>query len=255
MLLEFAQKTQNYDRKIGLFVLFGGLFMMGFWLFGQAPLHRLFPFIFIMVFNTSLCFMVSGSWLAIPGRSKKFQVLFDALKIWLNYLLIIFASLCLFQSLFNISLGIDEMLVNVTVNTNSIHPGRMSPQTSFSFLLMGIIFLLIQNLDTKFKQKMAFIMIFSILILAILQLIGFFLSAEMLYDWQKYGRMAPHTAIGFILLSFALLQRWFWNSKEHDYHFLKYSTAREYIIIFIITFFISVMILIGLILLQLLLAN
>ncbi|MDB5948509.1 MAG: sensor protein, partial [Massilia sp.] len=94
------------------------------------------------------------------------------------------------------------------------HPGRMAPLTSVGLLLVAGCFLLKHWLpSSRMAQLTIQMLIHAVLAVGIFSLVGYSLKLELLYGWYRFARMAPHTAMAFVVLGGALWSVWFRTLK------------------------------------------
>ena len=110
----------------GVLVAALGLTVLCGWLLQIEPVVRIVPGFIAMVFNTALCFVLTGAALAtkqvIVRRALASTVAVIAAMVWS-------------QDFFRIDLGIDQLILRVWFPDTSPFPGRMAPQTCICFLL------------------------------------------------------------------------------------------------------------------------
>ncbi len=173
------------------------------WLTDHARLVAIFPGIHRMTFNTALCFLIIGSACLlsfISGHSMR------RIRMVLGALVAIFAGAVLFQDLFSIELGIDGIFLDQSLSyLDSSHPGRMSPFTSFSFVLIAGSLML--SIGTRRRSKFPDIFRLLVLGIALLNLVVQLLFPQTPGPFIHLLSMAPFTASAFLLLLAALWLR------------------------------------------------
>ncbi|MBI3922287.1 MAG: hypothetical protein HY318_12780, partial [Armatimonadetes bacterium] len=198
---------------VGCFVLIG-------WIFDVPLLKSVFPGLVTMKANTAICFILAGValWLRVAEREKGRMGEWgnggvggqnssptlpcahsSALRLWVaNVCAVVVALvglLTLFECLFGWDLGIDQLLFKDG-------PGRMSPATALSFLLVGLALLFPAARRTCWPTQLLTLSAFLILMLA---LIGYVYGVKSLYRITPYSSMALHTAATFVLLCTGIL--------------------------------------------------
>ena len=83
-------------------------------------------------------------------------------------------------------------------------PGRPSPHTALSFLLVGIALLLLSARSCR-AHGLAQLFTLAAFLVALLALVGYFYEVTFLYGITSHTGMALHTALTFILLSLGIL--------------------------------------------------
>jgi len=222
----------SLDKKLSLFLLFLGVIMMSCWIFGQPALYKLYPKIYIQVFNTSLIFTLLGLILLLPD-----QKFFLKIQIIAALFIISMSVIILIQSFIDTKLGIDQFFLKVIIDLPVENPGRMSRQTASCFLLTGILLCLLQNIRTRRNQYFAFSLMAIIFVVGFIGLLGDLLHLNIIYDWQRYGRMAPHTAIGLMILAIILSVKLCIRVREYDSSFPDKKMTKNCLIISLVAFF------------------
>lgn len=185
-------------------LLVGILALTGWWAhlpqliemdFQQAP----------MVFNAAACFFMVGIALFLTTNHSRVA---SEVQIALGSLVCLIAVLTLGEDLLNLNLHIDELCVKCWVPDLNPHHGRMSSNTSLSFLLIGLTLIFLRMSQIKFLAMCNEIFIFLIFLISILGLTGYFLHMEVLYSWYSYTHMTFPSAICFLAISIVLWENW-----------------------------------------------
>lgn len=176
---------------IGCVILFG-------WLLGSASLIRIIPHFELVPFNEALLFIFSGAGLYFASQHNSKLVL--ASSVVITFL----ALMTLMQEILGMHFGIDELLMQDSLNANSVSPGRMSFNTALSFVFVGI-YLIIANRKNLFLLRTTLsALIFSLAFIAFSEHL---MDMDMTKGWGLYSKMAVHTSITFMLISAVLLLR------------------------------------------------
>lgn len=203
------------EKLCSILITSMGLCIMVGWLVDQSILKSFNPNFIVTVFNTALCFTIAGVASLLP--ESKPLLCHQAQRI-VGTILILFAGSVLLQDIMGISLGIDELFVTVKVDDYNPNPGRMAPPTALSFILCGVVSILLNCRRNKAINLVIQTSILLVMMLAVVGAAGAAIRLELLYDWYKYSRMAIPTAMGFILLSGVLWIAWYKKeSKEGSY--------------------------------------
>ena len=188
---------------IGVSVLIG-------WSLGISWLLQYQNITIAMVYNTALSFTIFGFCVLL--------LLFHYYKISqiLTVLVIMLSVLVLFQTVTGINLYVDEVFFRHTYNIANFYPGRMAPNTTISFIMIGLVILIISRSRWTFKMWVASAIIaVSLLFMTLLFASGYLTSLQDAYEWSQYTPMALNTAIGFILLSLALIFALLYRCQYH----------------------------------------
>ncbi|MGE4350253.1 MAG: hypothetical protein AB7D28_10895 [Candidatus Berkiella sp.] len=199
-------QTQLNTRYYALFLsfsslLFGFLVIIG-WHLRLDSFIQTTPQVVPMVYNSGICFILSGLSLAIINYSNRW-LYFSCLC---SLLLFCINILTLSQYIFAINLNIDNLIVSPHNLTLQIHPGRMAPNTTIAFLFVSLgLFCLSQKKQNKTSLLLSFLCSFCIISFALICLFSYLANTPSLLFWKQFTSMAPNTAIGFLLLSFCLV--------------------------------------------------
>ncbi|MGE5307854.1 MAG: PAS domain S-box protein [Deltaproteobacteria bacterium] len=193
---------KHASRYLGFGVLFLGFLVIAGWAFDITLLKRIFPGLNPMTPLTAANFVLMGASVyllaAFEGRrpaSNAASVL--ALTVWFTSFLTVL-EYCL-----NISLGIDRLIFPSKLGEIKVFPGRMSPNATFCFLLASASVLLFSLYKKRTVSAYAYIFLQGTI--ALLGLIGYAYGIESLYGISLYKPMAFHTAVGLLMLFFALV--------------------------------------------------
>lgn len=190
-------------RISGATILFISLTVMLGWHYEKATLVQIFPNYVPMQFNTALCFFlisISLIMISLDNISKEISLFFGAIVICIG-------ATTLLQYIFGISFGLDEIFMDHFTKTETSHKGRMAPNTSICFVLIGTTILLtslsIKNnyYNNSIIEKLLSMMA---LLLSTIAFSGYILKIEEAYGWGSSTKMAIHTSFCFILSSTAL---------------------------------------------------
>ena len=190
-----------------LSVLLGAVVLIG-WYTLNTKLIQVLPGFVPMQFNTALGFLFSGAGLTLIFKKK------IALAKIVFGLIGFIGFLTLLEYIFHYDIGIDELLMDHYITTETSHPGRMAPNTALCFLLssMAVFFSMAEaNKKIQYGGVMG-IMVFGLGLAAFL---GYLIGLEATYAWGKLTKMAVHTAVGFMVIGTGLTA--FGLLKEIEY--------------------------------------
>jgi two-component sensor histidine kinase len=140
--------------------------------------------------NTALCFMASGVGLLLWRERPAVSWLF-------SLFVVILSSLTLFQYIFGVSFGIDQLLFR-NVGEGEF-PGRMAGNLALSFLLFEASLFFFWR-----RSRMASWVLVGPLFLGYLAIAGVLLHENSLRSLFGYGFMSVLSALGFMILSVGL---------------------------------------------------
>jgi|GEM_PF-2752123 len=213
-------------RKLpSLTLFFFGLIVITGWIIKFTPFVQFDSDFSPVTFNSGLCFIITGVTLYLYSHS-----LFKTLQILLGGVLALFVSLSIIENIFNINLGIDEFFVQSWLKFYKETPGRMALNTSITFFITGILFVLLQYTQNRKIAIVVEILIYSILLIGLIGLTGYLFEAELLYSWSNYTLMSLPSAICFVLLALGL-----WYSWRNDPHSIAWYQGHEDLKIILLT--------------------
>lgn len=172
------------------------------WMLNLQSLIQIYPGGPLMVFNTGLCFLLTG--IALLSRlhsrySKAVVVSVIPATIGLATLL---------QYILGQNWGIDQFFWHQTLDHGLSHLGRMAPDTALCFLMINVSILLLgfEFKKTKFERMTLFALLLAaaVFYLSFNSLISLKTGLPYSYAWGSFTKMAVHTSLGFILLSFGI---------------------------------------------------
>jgi len=184
----------SVSAVLGVAVLLG-------WHFGYLPLIQVFPAVAApMQRLTALGFLLSGAALIFLARGRR------RTAAALELLVFLFALLVIFEYLFGINLGIDEIFGRAYVNTQGANPGRPSPVTAICFLLMSATTLSAWR-DSLWNRTSAVRGIVGsvVSVVGAVSFLGYMAGHSEAYGWSHFSRVAAHTALGFFVLGAGMI--------------------------------------------------
>lgn len=179
----------------GLAVVLGLELIMG-WLLHNAAMVKILPSSNSVAFNTAVAFVLAGSTLFLPHTVRGIP--------WrktVSILLMVGASLILYENLFDVSLGLDWVSLHQGIQHANPRPGRVAPNTCMAFILIGIAMFASSKPDWAACRWLLPLCSSLQLVLIVTGIVGLMLDPTLLYGWYKFNRMAAPTAFGLGLLT------------------------------------------------------
>jgi signal transduction histidine kinase len=157
-----------------------------------------------MVPNTALAFIMASLSVWILWRERESQR--SSVIFWIGVLgVVLIGSITLGEYLTGANLGFDSFLFPGKLQKTGVSlPGRPSPHTALSFLLIGSALMLMRmkgDLAYRWAQPLAL----GAALIAMLALVGYIYQVAFLYSITSYTGMALHTALTFVVLSVGIL--------------------------------------------------
>ncbi|MFZ6873417.1 diguanylate cyclase domain-containing protein [Undibacterium sp. Di27W] len=203
---------------LGLALLALGLVVISGWLLQVRAMVEIRVGFVAMVFNTALCFTLTGLALALPGLRQK---PYARLQSCIGFFLFSLCGLVLIEHLFDINLHVDWGFLHLWLQDGNIRPGRLAPNTAIGFMLTGLSLLLRNRINNRARELTYQILVFCILAIGLTGLVGYILSPDQLFGWARSARMAIHTALGMISIAIALWTNWHHANNVHAMKFFQ----------------------------------
>ena len=180
-------------------------FMVGIgWVFDYTSILSIIPNGATMKFNTALSFFLTSIALFILFKEQKKHTV---LRLSIATIVLAIGLFSLIEYFIGLNSSFDNLFINDT-NT-SLYPGRMSPATSFCFMLIGISFWGINNNKLSIN-KLSQHLILTVTIISFVSTVTFILSVPSENKTLFWNSMALHTSILLLITSIGLS---FKNSK------------------------------------------
>ncbi|MDP1845485.1 MAG: HAMP domain-containing sensor histidine kinase [Candidatus Moranbacteria bacterium] len=196
----FIRRLEAVSKAFAAGVFFIGLLAIIGWQFDVLVLKKVLPSLPVIAPNTAFSFTLIGLTLFLLLNEKTGERL--------RYFLFIFSSvvalvgfLTLIEYIFGLNFGIDNLFFARKMGASIV---RMSPQSAFNFLAVGIsLFFFLRN--TKKGMLIGQIVIVAAGLISLLSLLGFIYNLSSLYTISPYKGMAAHTAVAFIMIFVSIL--------------------------------------------------
>lgn len=175
---------------------------VGYWLWISRGGENFFPSLTVIKFNTALCMVLSGIALSmlcglLPPFLKygRYPVAMIVMSI---------GGWTLLEYLGVAPFNVDQWLFLDTTGGIQNYPGRMSPNTAVSFIIIGYLFLVI-NVQKPCRVCGSQILTWVVMTIAGFSIVGYMFGTEALYGISQATRMSPWTSGCFIFLSLGIL--------------------------------------------------
>ena len=183
-----------------MFIVALGLTVLAGWFSHTPALIQLLPHLPPMTRNAAACFVLCGlALLMVALGSRRWLVVVCAGMISAMSLLTIF------EYVFSVSAGIDELLGPSYVAVKLSSPGRMASATAICFVLGSMALAMTPRIPSK---RSALVLGLNGSILAAVGMaasLGFALGSSDALAWGTLTRQALHTAVGFWVLGFGMM--------------------------------------------------
>jgi PAS domain S-box-containing protein len=178
-------------------VLLGGTVMFGWWMRLSLPVHVL-PGLTPMVFNTALGFVLAGVALLTPfsdpARHRRVTTTIGAATV-------VLAAWVLAEHLLQADLGFDWTSLHAWLPDSDSNPGRMSAGTAGGFLMSGAALILATRVGRPWIGTVVRLLTLGVGTIGVLGLVGYLVSAQLLFPEYLFAGVAVHTAVGLLILA------------------------------------------------------
>ncbi len=178
--------------------MFIGCVVLAGWAFDVERLRSVVPGLPEMVPNTALAFVLAGIALRLRGASWAYAKVAG----WACALVVAaLGCLTIGEYLSGADLYVDRLLAWIVVKDGgAVLTGRMSPHTSFNFVIVGCA-LLLADVETRSGVRAAQLLALASASVSLVALVGYVYGVTALYGISPQTGMALHTATAFILIS------------------------------------------------------
>ncbi|MDP3359191.1 MAG: PAS domain S-box protein [Lutibacter sp.] len=196
----------------GIMAALAGILVLIGWQLNSNTLKTLGLMGVTMKANTALSFIFTGLALVfLQQKNQKIKLYWSRI---FSFATIMLGALVLSQDLFNINLGIDELLFNeATITIKTFDSVRMAPNTSLNFILLGITLLFISFNKTKNNLLVLFFITLAICI-SVFGIIGYVFGISQMTGLLYYTKMAFSASIIFTFLFVGILFTMYHDSKN-----------------------------------------
>jgi PAS domain S-box-containing protein len=151
-----------------------------------------------MKLNTAVCFAVFGAATLALANGRRRAALVCLLVV------VAVAVVTGSQYVFAVDLRIDELLLPAFLVEPNVPSGRMSPITAGLFIVAAAGLGSLTGPSTTARTTVAGVVASIIAGIALSALIGYVTKTPTAYNWSAVTSVAPHTAVGFLLVAAAL---------------------------------------------------
>ena len=188
---------------MAILVIATGILVVLGWLFDISQLTNLIPNAATMKFNTAWGFIILGGAIYLQTKELSRRWVIFAKLLAINVLAL--GTLSVFQDIFSINIGIDELIVvdsNSRISANP-YPGRMSSATALCFILMGFFAV---GVKTKNKNTLKVIQTLTHLVtlISFVAIVGYLFNVPEESKLSFLSSMAIHTSSTFFIMSIAV---------------------------------------------------
>jgi|GEM_PF-5629742 len=187
-----------------LICILAGAVVMGGWFAGSTTITQIHPDFAPMQFNTALGIFLLGCGVF------SFAIKQTIIPIICALLCLILGGATIVEYVWHIDLGLDQLFVHAEAAARTSHPGRMSPTTASSFILMGLAILAGLRV-----ARITHILLAVVTLLGFLSLISYAFGDQNILGGVYFSRMAIHTASAFIIAALALFIALFVRNKTN----------------------------------------
>lgn len=195
----FMRHLEASSEAFAAGVFFIGILAIIGWQFDILVLKRILPSLPVISPNTAFSFALIG--LTLFFLNKKTGERLHSLFLIFSSAVALIGFLTLLEYVFGLNFRIDNLLFAQKMGASIV---RMSPQSAFNFLAVGIsLFFFLWN--TKKGMLVGQIIIVIAGLVSLFSLLGFIYNLSSLYTISPYKGMAAHTAVAFVMIFVSIL--------------------------------------------------
>jgi protein-histidine pros-kinase len=183
-----------------LLVLLGGVVMVGWWQRITAFVHVL-PGFAPMVFSTALSFVLAGCALLTPTSDRRRHRLVTSI---FGAAVAAIALAVMAEHWRQLDLGFDWTSLHVWLPDATPRPGRMSLPAAYALLMGATALILAPRVRSRAVQALVRALILAVGIVGILGIVGYLLSAPLLFPGYAFAGVPMHTAAGLLIFAAGL---------------------------------------------------
>ena len=188
----------SFPKLTSLFIILAASAVLTGWLLDITLLKTFIPNEPDMKMNSALCFIMAGVILyllssAYPARKNIIALLSGMISL--------IALITLTEHATGVDTGLDLYLGDN--EEHLLHPGRMSPDTSFNFLITGIAFLFFTTTRYNTLKRILGLLIIGV---ALLGIAGHLYEVCPYMKSRGYSLMAFHSCLLFLLIGRRIIQ-------------------------------------------------
>lgn len=203
----FSFKKVSFVKLCVYFTILISLLVLTGWIISNDTLKTVIPGYISMKVNAAIGLFFLGIALLFFEDTQKYtthRITRWSAKFFVTLTFLI-GILTLFEYIFDINFGIDELFFIDTVRPGTrFLAGRLAPITAINFMLLAIALFLSSN-DKPHLQRASQYIIFLAFLTSFQALIGYFLGVTYTFGTAYYTQMAIHTSALFIILSAGFL--------------------------------------------------
>ena len=185
---------------IGVAVVALGFVAMLGWILHLPALVQVLPGSSAMVLATAFAFVLAGTALGLIGEGRA-----QPIARGLAGALTVLAAGVMLEHALGLELGLDLPRLHDWIADGNTAPGRMSAFTAGAFLAFGAGALALGREHGRGTLAAALAAGWFMVLVAALNLLGYVMRLEDLFEFMQANRMAPHTSAGALALGAGLL--------------------------------------------------
>lgn len=192
----------GFARAGALVIILTAACVLVGWRFDIDILKSVLPAWATMKVNTACGLLATGCalWLLHTQPGAKARLLARALGVFVAAL----GAITLSEDVFNIDLGLDQLLAQDGGITDTLHPGRMASVTAVSFFFIGAALFTLQSGSAALRNWTNWLAAPALFVSA-LAIVGYFYGVVSLYSLRPFSSMAAHTAMAFFIASASIM--------------------------------------------------
>lgn len=199
----YLAHLDRFARTGAILVVCVGAAVIVGWLLNLPTFKSVLPGLATMKVNTAFGFIASGAALWLIHTTPAVEQPSSLARVLCVFVVAI-GGLSIGEYVFDVNLGIDELLFADHSPIPSLHPGRMSPATALAFFAIGLALLALKARRPLFAATAHWVVTVPLFI-ATLAVVGYAYSVTSLHRFGAYNSLAFHTTLSFLVLSLCLI--------------------------------------------------
>lgn len=201
------ETTQVFVKTVSAVVLFTGFFILLGWLFYLWLPDFLQMYVKEITPISALSFILSGMALWVYSEKNRSLIAQTTVQI-AGAVVLVLATLTLFEYFFHIRIGIDEALFRTTLNNiaSFVPAGRMSPITASNFVLIGFTLVFLDSTTIHYRAHQ--ILMSIVILMTTFEFLGHIYAignSDVFGIGNIYSQMSVLNCFLFLVLSLGIL--------------------------------------------------
>jgi PAS domain S-box-containing protein len=200
-----VKRFTQAQTGIGATLVFLGVMVMLGWALRNAVMVRIHPDVVGMVFNSALCFTLTGAALLLPSLAPRRA---PAGQAAIGWSLTGIALIVLAENIVDGNFGFDFPSFHMWLDDQNPQPGRMAVSICIGFALCGLALIFMHRVHRRAHGVVIQVATFAVFAMGLTGVFAYSLDLELLYPSYHSSQMPLHTAVGMIVAGVGLWLSW-----------------------------------------------